>query len=100
AAVAWLTYGLRPAGWWGALVVHTLWAGSMVWTISRVGWHEFYLKAGYAPRQVDEMMRYSGAYGDGSLWMVALWSVLLVAYLLYVRRYFVPSRGPAASVAS
>jgi hypothetical protein len=89
AALAWLTYRLRPAGWWGALIVHTLWAGSMVWTFSHVGWNEFYAKAGYSPAQVEALTRYSGSYADGTIWMLALWSVLMIGYMLYVRRYFV-----------
>jgi hypothetical protein len=98
AALAWLTYRLRPTGWWGALLLHTLWAASMVWTFSHVGWDEIYLRAGYTRQQVDAMLRYSGGFGDGSIWMAALWSVLVVGYLLYVRRYFVgpQERGGAS----
>ena len=68
----------------------------MAWTFSHIGWYEFYRKAGYTPQQVDAMMRFSGPYENGSLWMVALWSVLVVGYLLYVRRYFAPPQPAAA----
>jgi hypothetical protein len=91
AAVAWQAYRLRPSGWWGALVLYTLWAASMIWTFSHIGWYEFYVKAGYTPQQVDQLLRFSGPYESGSLWMMALWAVMLVGYLIWVRRYFFPT---------
>jgi hypothetical protein len=82
------TYRLKPAAWWGAAIAWTLWAGSMVWTFTRLGYHEFYRQAGYSPQQIDVMMRYSGQYEDSTVWMIALWSVIVIGYLLYVRKYF------------
>ena len=98
-ALAWLTFRLRPAGWWGTLVVYSVWAASMVWTFSHIGWYEFYVKAGYTPQQVDELLRFSGSYENGSVWMVAAWSVLLIGYLLYVRKYFARAGTPATPAA-
>ena len=97
--LAWLTYRLRPAGWWGALVGYTVWAASLIWTFSNIGWYEFYIKAGYTPQQVDQLMRFSGPYENGSIWMIALWSVALIVYLVCVRRYFLPQPPKGAAPA-
>jgi hypothetical protein len=35
-------------------------------------------------------MRYAGQWEDATVWMLAAWSVGLIAYLLYVRSYFGP----------
>ena len=94
--LSWLCYRRRPAGWWGTLVIFTLWSASMVWTFSRISWEEFYRRAGYTPQQIDAILRYSGPYESGSLWMMAFWAVALIGYLLYVRRYFAPA-APAAA---
>lgn len=92
ALFAWLGYGiyrLRPAAWWAAALASVLWTGSMVWTFTRLGYHAFYRHAGYSPQQIDLMMRFSGQWEDSTVWMMSLWAVVLVACLLYVRKYFV-----------
>ena len=91
AVLAWQTYRLRPAAWWGALVVVVLWATNTVWTFSRTGWAEFYRQSGYSPQQTELMMRYSGGSGNGMLWVIGFWTVVLVAYLMYARKYFRPA---------
>jgi hypothetical protein len=94
--LAWGIYRLKPAAWWGTVVAAVAWPGSMIWTFTRLGYHEFYRQAGYTPQQVDMMMRMSGQWEDSSVWMMAMWSVVLVAFLLYVRRDFV--EGPREPV--
>ena len=92
ALFAWLAYcvyRLRPAAWWAAALAAVLWTGSMVWTFTRLGYHEFYRQAGYTPQQIDLMMRFSGQWEDSTVWMMSLWVVVLVGCLLYVRKYFV-----------
>ena len=92
--VAWGVYRLRTWAWWATAILWTLWAGSMVWTFTKAGYHEFYRRAGYSPQDVDMMMRYSGQFEDGTVWMIALSCVGLIAYLLYVRKYFVAGPPP------
>lgn len=100
AAFAWLarqTYRLRLAGWWGALIINTLWSASMLWTFARMSYYEFYLRAGYTPQEADQILAYSGPYESASLWMIGLWAAVLIGFLLYVRKYFVgrrPADGP------
>jgi hypothetical protein len=72
----------------------------MVWTFTFTGYEEFYRQAGYSPAQVDQLMRYSGQFQDSTVWMIALWSVALIAYLLYVRKFFSASASPPAPVAA
>jgi hypothetical protein len=92
--LAWGAYRLKSWAWWGAAFVWTLWAGSMVWTFTSLGYSEFYRQAGYSPREVDMMMRYSGQMEDSTVWMIALSNVAMIAYLLYVRKYFVAGPPP------
>ena len=92
--LAWGAYRLKSAAWWGSALLWTLWAGSMVWTFTSLGYHEFYRRAGYSAHDIDMMMRYSGQFEDSTVWLIALWSVALVAYLLYVRKYFVAGPPP------
>lgn len=87
-------YRMRSWAWWGTAIAWTLWSGSMVWTFTSRGYHEFYRHAGYSPRQIDMMMRYSGQFEDSTVWMVALSSVALIGYLLWVRKYFVAGPPP------
>jgi len=100
--LALLVYRLRQAGWWGALLVLIFWVGSMIWTFTHgPGYHQFYRAAGYSEGQIDQIMRYAGPWEDATIWMMAAWSVGLVGYLLYVRRYFatrpdMPIGGPHA----
>lgn len=91
--VAWAVYRLRAWAWWATAILWTVWAGSMVWTFTSTGYHEFYRQAGYSGREIDMMMRFSGTFEDQMVWMIALWSIALIGYLLYVRKYF--SAGPA-----
>jgi hypothetical protein len=89
--LALLVYRLRPAGWWGAVLVLIFWVGSMIWTFTHgPGYHEFYRAAGYSQRQIDQIMQYAGPWEDATVWMMAAWSAGFVGYLLYVRRYFHP----------
>ena len=47
-------------------------------------------------------MRYSGGSGNGMLWAIGFWTVVLVAYLMYARKYFLPADstpGPTATPA-
>jgi hypothetical protein len=97
--LAWGAYRVRTYAWWGTAVASTVWTGSMIWTFTRLGYDEFYRQAGYTPQQVDMMMRYSGQFEDSTVWMMALWSVGLVAYLLYVRKYFLAGPPPEPGAA-
>ena len=92
--LAWGTYKVRNYAWWGTAIAWVLWGGSMVWTFTRLGYQEFYVKAGYTPQQIDMMMRYSGQFEDSTVWMMAIWSVILIGYLLWVRKYFVAGPPP------
>jgi len=95
--LAWNVYRLRPWAWWGTALAWTLWAASMVWTFSTLGFQEFYRHAGYTGPEIDLMMRYSGQYESGMVWLIALWSVALVGYLLYVRKFFAAGPPPEPS---
>jgi hypothetical protein len=97
AVFLWVAYGvyrLRNWAWWATAVLWTAWSGSMVWTFTWTGYSEFYRRAGYSPRDIDMQMRYGGQFEDSTVWMIALWSVALFGYLLYLRKYFVAGPPP------
>ena len=95
--LAWGVYRLSAAAWWGTAFAWTLWTGSMVWTFTRAGYHEFYRQAGYSPQQIDALMKYGGQFEDSTVWMIALWGVGVIGYLLVVRKYFTSAPAPTAS---
>jgi hypothetical protein len=96
-AAAWQVYRLRRAGWWAALLLMVTWSSDMLWTFSRVGWDEFYRRAGYSTRQIEAILRYSAGSEIGMLVMVGVLSAFAVAYLLFVRKYFWPA-APAPTI--
>jgi hypothetical protein len=92
--LAWGTYRLKMAAWWGTLLMWIAMAISGGLTFSRVNPLEMYEKMGFPAAQL-EMMRKTGVadaiFGHISWWLLPVMAVML-GYLLYVRRYFL--RGP------
>ena len=95
ACLAWGSYRLKMAAWWGMLLLFIVGTVNAVVTFSRTGLMEMYEKMQMPPAQL-EMMRKSGVIEmmSGSLpWMCVVSGVLWLGYLLYVRRYFVRAAG-------
>ncbi len=91
AYLAWGTYRLQIAAWWGMVL---LWIGGTingVLTFSRTDLLELYEKAGLPADQL-EMMRKMGIVESMSRWgplLGLIGGAVWLGYLLYVRRYFV-----------
>lgn len=88
-------YRLRPAAWWGSLFLFTFWAASSALTFARRDVGEMYSAMGLPEDQIEAMK----ALGMGRGYMVfvsVLSGALLVAYLLYLRRFFRPGAPRAA----
>ena len=90
AYLAWGTYRLQMAAWWGTLLLWIVGILNMV-AFSQTGLMEMYEKMRMPPAQL-EMIRKSGLIEMMSRWMP--WMGLVggaawLGYLLYVRRYFV-----------
>jgi len=93
AYLAWGTYRLQMAAWWGMLLLWIAGTVNMVVTFSRADLMAMYEKMGLPADQL-EMMRKMGFVESMSHWgpWVGLVSgAVWLGYLLYVRRYFVGS---------
>ena len=93
AYLAWGTYRLQMAAWWGTLLLSIAGTLSVVVTFSRTDLMEMYRKMG-TPADQLEMMQKMGLAESMSRW--GPWMYLMggagwLGYLLYVRRYFVRS---------
>jgi hypothetical protein len=93
AYLAWGTYRLQMAAWWGTLLLWIAGGLNMVMTFSRIDLEELYEKVGMPADQL-EMMRKMGFFESMARW--APWLGLVggaawLGYLLFVRRYFVRS---------
>jgi thiol-disulfide isomerase/thioredoxin len=96
AYLAWGTYRLQRTAWWGTLLVGIAGTVNMVVTFSRTGLTEMYEKMGMPADQI-ELIRKMGMVemiSRGAPWMGLAGGAGLLAYLLFVRRYFV-HRGAA-----
>jgi len=93
AYLAWGTYRLKLAAWWGTLLFWIAGTLNMVVTFSRTDLMEMYEKMGMPADQL-EMMRKTGLVESMSQWgpwMGLVGGAVWLGYLLYVRRYFVRS---------
>lgn len=91
AYLAWGTYRLQMAAWWGMLLLCIVGIFNTVVTFSQMDLMEMYEKMRMPAAQL-EMMRKSGVIEMMSRWMPwmgLVGGVLWLGYLLYVRRYFV-----------
>ena len=93
AYLTWGTYKLRPAAWWGALVLVVLGGLSGVITFSRLSLMDLYEKASFSEQQMAAMRQVTLPGKLGFSVYTGLCCVAFLGYLLYVRRYFI--EGPA-----
>ncbi len=95
--IAWGTYRLRPAAWAGAVVLVCVWGLSYILTLSRHGMWAIYERMNFPPEQLEMMKQMPLMRTSWISWSIAIWAVLAIGYLLYVRRFFRPSApSPAA----
>ena len=93
AYLAWGTYRLQMAAWWGTLLLGIAGTLNMVVTFSRTDLMAMYEKMGMPADQL-EMMRKTGfveLMSHWGPWMGLVSGAVWLGYLLYVRRYFVRS---------
>jgi hypothetical protein len=88
AYIAWGTYKLDVKAWWCALLVHTGWAFSAIITLSTVSTNEIYDKMGFSSQNLDMIKRYSMLQAPSMCLFLGFWVIVVLAYLIYVRRYF------------
>ncbi|MFC1614745.1 hypothetical protein ACFL5K_05555, partial [Gemmatimonadota bacterium] len=91
------TYKLSLKAWKGVVALIIFWTLSGIITFSRVGLLAIFEKMNF-PEQSLEFMKQSVLQNETYLiWYFVLWSVLLLGYLLYIKRFFVPA--PASGTA-
>ena len=91
AYLAWGTYRLQMAAWWGTLLLSIAGTVNMVLTFSQSNLMEMYEKMKLPADQL-EMMRKSGmveSMARWGPWMGLVGGAVFLGYLLYLRRYFV-----------
>jgi hypothetical protein len=91
AYLAWGTYRLKMAAWWGMLLVGIAGGVNTVFIFSGNTLMTMYEKVNMPPEQL-ELMRKTGFFEMMSKWgpwMSLVGGALWLGYLLYVRRYFI-----------
>lgn len=89
---AWACYHLNLAGWWTALVVVLFGSVSYLITFQISGITELYRHLGVPETQMKMLEQQNFLHGPVLLLMGAFFSAVYLAFLWYVRRYFVPAR--------
>jgi hypothetical protein len=70
-------------------VVIAGWSLSTIITFSRVGIQAYYDKMGFSGQQLESMKQYSALLGSKMNLFFGFWAIVVVAYLVYIRRYFI-----------
>ena len=81
-------YKLDIKAWWCALLIHIAWSVSAIITFSVVSMEEFYEKMDFSKQQLEMMNRFNVMWDPGMKLFMGVWAVGVLAYLIYVRRYF------------
>jgi MFS family permease len=91
--LAYATYRLQMAGWWGSLAAFGLFALSGSITFALVDPAEFYRKSGYPEDQIALIGRLPFFTGKALAWINAAFFVLFLIYLLWIRKFFIKPAG-------
>jgi len=91
AYLAWGTYRLQMAAWWGTLLLGIVGALNAVVTFSRTDLMEMYEKMGMPADQLDLVWKTGlvDSMSHWGPWLGLVGGAAWLNYLLYVRRYFV-----------
>ncbi len=80
------TYKLRPAGWWGSMLLLVLGTASAVMTFEKVDMLDLYERMGFREPQLEMMENFWS--GIRVTWWVAAFAIASAGYLVFVKRYF------------
>src|SRR5207244_2342541 len=87
-------YRLDPAAWWLVLAVSVLAGVSNLMTFARIDPRELYRLMGYSQAQLQQLQGLNILNNDLMACLSAIGILPMLAYLLYVRRFF---RGSSRS---
>jgi hypothetical protein len=88
------TYRLDITAWRVAVLLVIFWSVSTVVTFSRVSIIEFYEKMNFPPQQIEMMKPFVGSMQTGMVPLMGIWAAVIIAYLVYVMKYFLPAKTP------
>jgi len=91
---AWGLYRLDSKAWWAALLIFSGWAISAFITFSIVSTETYYEKAGMTEQQMEQIRRFDFLSNPSMKWAMLLWVVFALAYLFWIRRFFVHPSNP------
>lgn len=97
AYVVWGTYRLSINAWWCSVLLIITHALSIAVTFSRVSISDFYEKMNFSQQRIDMIKQFGVLQTPTMAVLSGLWSIGLLAYLLYTRRYFVRPPGQESS---
>jgi hypothetical protein len=83
------SYRLDMGAWWCSVLMMIAWGASVAVTFSRVNILAFYEKMNYTAEQMALMKQIVQPMSNTFVWSFLLWAVVILAYLIYTRRYFV-----------
>jgi hypothetical protein len=86
--VAWGSYRLRIESWWCAVALVGAWSASSMITFSRTSLMEFYERMNFPASQLEMMRAVVPAMESWMVPMIGCWALVILAYLLYTRRFF------------
>jgi len=89
--VAWGSYRLRIQAWWCAVLLVAAWGTSIAITFSRVSLMDLYERMNLPADQLAIIGQSSLAQASWMGPFTVLWAVVVLAYLLYTKRYFARS---------
>jgi len=83
------TYKLDIKAWWCVLLVNIVWFLSTIITFSCVSMQTFYEKMNFPEQQLEKMKQFIVLWEHIMYLPLVFWVVVVLAYLLYIQRYFV-----------
>jgi len=104
-AFAWIVlavrlYSLRPRTWWIAFLAHTLMSVSGMVTFFRLGMGPIYQQMQTPPQQMEMMRRMGFLSSSAPGYFGIISGVLVLAYFLWIKRFFQPPQQPMATPAA
>ncbi len=89
AITAWGAYRLDMRAWWGAAVLIVAWTLSWAITFTQVNLMDLYVQMGFPEEQLKMMEQMMGSQMPAMMWFGLIWVCGFLAYLVYIRKYFV-----------
>ena len=88
AYISWGVYRLDLRAWWCAVALATVWCLSSGMTFTHTRLVKFYDNMELPPKQMESVRRMAESMDPWMVPMCALWLLVLLGYLLYIRRFF------------